>query len=246
MTDTTAIQLTRVTNTFGGVRAIHDVSLTAKDGEFVGLIGPNGAGKTTLLNIITGTVRPDVGSIIAFDQDITGKSPARIARLGVGRTFQLVQLFDSLTVLENVAVVFMTVERSKRRARADALAVLDELGIADLADNIPTELPFAIRRKVELARAMALRPRILLSDEVMAGLDDDEIDDMAALLQQRADTGVCVIAVEHNLDFVMNNCSRVVVLHQGEVLASGLPQEVAEDPAVVEAYVGSWVRGDDT
>jgi branched-chain amino acid transport system ATP-binding protein len=246
---------------FGGLVALQDVSLRVPPGQIVGVIGPNGAGKTTLFNVICGFVRPDSGTL-SLDGRPLRPRPHRLAALGVGRTLQGVGLFHGLTVLENVmagathaaragfAAALLGLPSSdhdERALRGEALELLDELGIAGHAGAAPGTLPHAVRKKVALARALAAHPRLLLLDEPAGGLGTDDIDELAALvagLPGRDGRSCAVMLVEHHMDFVMSVCDHVVVLDFGRVIAAGTPQEVRDDPAVADAYLGTAVAGE--
>ena len=234
------LEVRSLSKQFGGVRAVIDVSFVIDSGEFVGLIGPNGAGKTTLFDLLTGLQRPNSGEIVVDGMLASGRTPQQVSRMGVARTFQLVNLFDSMTVAENVAVALMARGQEPSSARQNALPYLRAVGLEREAGATPSELPFSARRKAELARAMAQEPRVLLVDEAMAGLTTDEIKGLVEVLQDIARSGVAVVAIEHNLDFVMNHCSRVIVLDQGRLIADAAPDLILDDPAVVQAYVGDW------
>ncbi|MET7752860.1 ATP-binding cassette domain-containing protein [Micromonospora sp. NPDC005367] len=243
---------------FGGLTALDDVSLRVPSGRVVGVIGPNGAGKTTLFNVICGFVAPESGSI-ALDGRSLRPRPHRLTRLGVARTLQGTGLFAGLTVLENVMTgashtaragflpALLGLPRSDRdeaRLRRDALDVLDRLGIATHADAAPGTLPFAVRQRVALARALAARPRLLLLDEPAGGLGAEDIAELAELIRQlpHRDPDPCaVLLVEHHMDLVMSVCDELVVLDFGRVIAAGTPDEVRDDPAVTDAYLGATV-----
>jgi ABC-type branched-subunit amino acid transport system ATPase component len=237
-----------VSRSFGGVRAVENVSLAANEAEVLGIIGPNGAGKTTLFNILSGTVRPDTGTIVFDGRQIAGMPSYRVAALGVARTFQHVRLFSSLSVVENLTAVSgwrglspLTLLRSSRSATllADALSLLDVVGLRDEADRPVTQLPYGHRRRLEIARALALRPRLLLLDEPCAGLGHGEAAEIVAVVRQLRAQGLGVLLIEHNMSVVMGVADRIVVLDHGEVIAEGAPAAVAVDPRVVEAYLGA-------
>ncbi|OLB66856.1 MAG: ABC transporter ATP-binding protein [Actinobacteria bacterium 13_2_20CM_2_72_6] len=241
---------------FGGLVALDDVSLMVEPGRIVGIIGPNGAGKTTLFNVICGFVRAERGSMSWAGRPLRPK-PERLARLGIARTLQGIGLFAGLTVLENVLVgatgaaragfwpgllALPARDRDERALRAAAMACLAELGVADYAGRLPDSLPYPVRKRVGLARALVSRPRLLLLDEPAGGLGGTDIDELAALilaLPDRPEGGCAVVLVEHHMDLVMRVCEHVVVLDFGRVIAAGPPDRIRDDPAVADAYLGA-------
>jgi ABC-type branched-subunit amino acid transport system ATPase component len=226
-----------VTKRFGGLVAVDDVSFTLRPGTLTSVIGPNGAGKTTLFNAICGIGRLTAGSVAIGGADVTGRQPHRIAALGVGRTFQSARLFDEMTVLENVAA---GVTRLRGRAVADrARVVLMRLGLVHLADVVAKDLPFGDRRRVELARAIASDPWLLLVDEPAAGLNHDERRRLHEDLVALRDAGTTVLLIEHDMKLVMALSERVIVLNFGRVIADGDVATVRNDPAVIAAYLGT-------
>jgi branched-chain amino acid transport system permease protein len=241
-----------VSKRFGGVRALQSVSLRLHKGEIVGLIGPNGSGKTTLVNIVSGLYQADSGRLTFCGRDITNRPPHLIARLGVARTFQHIVLADDLTALDNIAVARTTRERSGLRrsivtigpdpclatARGHAMAAAEMLGIVPFAMTPCGNLPYGTRRRVEVARAVATEPELLLLDEPAAGLNEEEQRDLAIRIRRIADAGVTVLVIEHNLVFLRSLAERLVCLDHGQVIASGTPDEVQRNAAVVEAYLG--------
>lgn len=231
-----------VSKHFAGVSAVRGVDLTVTLGSRIGLIGPNGSGKTTLLNILSGVIRPSAGVLAVGDRDVTGWPSHRIARLGVGRTFQHTRLFGRLSALENVEVGAVRVRRhmSGVERRARARAALEELKVSEFAERTASELSFGIRRKVELARTLAAEPRFLLLDEPAAGVPEGERAGLASMIAEvAAERGLGILVIDHDLSFVTAICEQIVVLDAGSVIARGTPQAVADDPDVISAYIGA-------
>jgi branched-chain amino acid transport system ATP-binding protein len=234
-----ALEVRNVSVRFGGHLALHDVGLTAEAGRITGLIGPNGAGKTTLFNVICGLQPPTRGQVAIDGRDVTRLLPYRRARAGLARTFQRLELFSLLTVRGNVRVA---ASAAHRRGGVERVVdeILDRVGLRALADVRADELPTGHARLVELARALASQPRVLLLDEPASGQDEQETESVAGLLRSLAsDDGIAVLLVEHDMQLVMRTCEWVHVLDFGEVLASGTPSEIQHDERVVEAYLGS-------
>ena len=229
-----------VSKVFGGIRALREVSVSVEPGEIVGLIGPNGSGKTTLLNVISGIFRPDTGAVKLEGTRIDGLSAHRIAEGGIARTFQSIRLFRDLSVLENVQVGAVASQRhTARSGRRTALAVLDEAGIGDMVYQKPEALPHGAQRRLEMARALASRPRYLLLDEPAAGMNEAESDGLLESIAATVDRlGLGLLIIDHDLRLIMRLCHRVVVLNSGEVIAEGTPDVVEANPAVAEAYLG--------
>jgi branched-chain amino acid transport system ATP-binding protein len=226
---------------FGGVDAVADLSIAVEDGTVLGVIGPNGAGKSTLINLITGHVKPSHGSVMVDGRDVTGRKPWVIAKERVARTFQIVKPFRNLTVRENVAIGAMYgPERagSAREAIRQADEALERVGLADSAELSPGDLSVADARRLELAKALAMRPRLLLLDEVMAGLRMDEIQGSLDLIRSLRDDGVTILVVEHVMKAIMAVSDEVLVMHEGRELTRGAPDEVLKDERVIEAYLG--------
>jgi len=226
------------------VLAVEDVGFEVAEGEILGLIGPNGAGKTTLFNLVSGYLRPTRGSVALFGREVTGLAPFALARLGVSRTFQVVRPFLRLSVLENVMVGSFLRNRRPRDAEAAALEVLALLGMEKLADAPASALTLAARKRLEIAKALALRPRLLLLDEVVAGLNPSEVAATIEVIRRIRQGGVTIVIVEHILKVIMGLSDRVVVLDHGRKLAEGSPAQVATSPEVIAAYLGSAEDGD--
>ncbi len=225
---------------FGGVLAVEDVGFDVAEGEILGLIGPNGAGKTTLFNLVSGYLRPTRGSVALFGRDVTGLAPFALARLGVSRTFQVVRPFPRLSVLENVMVGSFLRHRRAKDAEARALEVLALLGMEPLADAPASALTLAARKRLEIAKALALSPRLLLLDEVVAaGLNPSEVTATIEVIRRIQKGRVTIVIVEHILRVIMGLSDRVVVLDHGRKLAEGSPAQVAANPEVLAAYLGS-------
>ncbi len=223
---------------FGGLLAIADASLSVRRGSICGLIGPNGAGKTTLFAIIAGFVPPTGGRVVFDGADVTAEPPHVRARRGIARTFQIVQPFAGLSVRDNIAVGAYLRHRRRRDARAQAEAVGERVGLGLLLDRPAAVLTVAGRKRLELARALATEPRLLLLDEVLAGLNPSEIRDILPVIRGIAESGVTVLMIEHVMQAVMSLCARVSVLSGGRIIAEGPPGAVTADPAVIEAYLG--------
>jgi branched-chain amino acid transport system ATP-binding protein len=236
------LEIEEVSVQFGGLLAVDDASLSVPPGCVTGLIGPNGAGKTTLFNVITGLQTPSRGRVVLDGADVTRRRPYRRARLGIARTFQRLEAFGSLTARENVLVA-LEMRRRWATARYDCGKIADELlervGIARVADKRVESLPTGSARLVELARALATEPKVLLLDEPSSGLDEQETDALGVLLHELTADGLAVLLVEHDMPLVMESCSYISVLDFGRVIAEGRPSEIQADPSVQRAYLGT-------
>jgi branched-chain amino acid transport system ATP-binding protein len=236
---TALLEIHGVSKSFSGLKAVQDVTFSVPEGEIVGLIGPNGAGKTTCFNLVAGVYRPDAGEVRLGGTRIDGWRPDQICRAGLGRTFQLVKPFAGLTVLENVLVGALNQCRSVRAAKEISAHVIEQLGLEGKRDAAAGSLTLPDRKRLEVARALATAPRILLLDEVMAGLRPTETDRMVALFRDlNSRLGLTILMIEHVMRAVMALSRRIIVLHHGQVIAAGKPEVVTRDPAVLECYLG--------
>jgi len=234
----TLLDVQSVSKRFGGLQALSSVAFTVGAGEIVGLIGPNGAGKTTLFHVVTGVYPPDEGRVVCRGEDVTGAAPHRLCKLGAARTFQVSKPFAALTVLQTVRIGALNRIPDMAGATVKALEVLELMGLAGKRDEPGRSLTVMERKRLEMARALATQPSLLLLDEVAAGLRPNEIQDMIALVRRIAAGGVSVLIIEHVLEAVMRLSARIVVLNHGEVIAQGRPDELVNDARVIEAYLG--------
>ncbi len=232
------LQLERVSVAFGGLMAVDTVSFQLDPGEILGLIGPNGAGKTTVFNAVSGYIRPTRGRIAFRGQNITGRQPYALADMGIGRTFQIVKPFAGLSVLENLLVASYLRYPRQAEAQEKAREILRFIGLAERADLPAAGLTMAGRKRLEIGKALALEPKLLLLDEVVAGLNPTEADQTVQLILKIRDAGVTILIVEHIMRVIMKISHRIIVLNYGRMIAQGTPEEVAHDRGVIEAYLG--------
>lgn len=232
------LEVDNLTKTFGGLIAIKDLSFKLEKGEILGIIGPNGAGKTTLFNLITGFYKPNEGRIIYNGENITGLRPYQICKKGITRTFQITQPFMSLTVLENVKIGAYNRISSNQEATKEALKILDLVGLYDKRNEIASSLPVGHRKSLELAKALATKPEVLLLDEVISGLNPKETNDVILNINKIHRKGVTILLIEHVMKVIMSLAQRIIVIHYGKKLAEGTPQEISKNPKVIEAYLG--------
>ncbi|KRU24244.1 branched-chain amino acid ABC transporter ATP-binding protein [Clostridium sporogenes] len=231
---------------FGGITAIDNLNFSVKKGEILGVIGPNGAGKTTLYNTITGIYKPSKGDIFLNNKKITGTKPYKISRLGIARTFQNIRLFNSLTVLENILVG--RVSELKKLVKLnpymkEIFDILEVVGLEKVINNMASDLPYGQQRKVEIARALALSPKVLLLDEPAAGMNNYEKQDLKNLINiLREDFNITVIIIEHDMGVIMDLCDRILVLDYGKKIAEGSPEEISNDANVIKAYMGKGIK----
>jgi branched-chain amino acid transport system ATP-binding protein len=237
-----ALVISGLSKRFGGLRAVQDVSFTVKENETVALIGPNGAGKTTSFNLVTGFHRPDSGSVLAYGREIVGLKPHDICAHGLARTFQVAKPFGAMTVLNNVMTGAYLRDKNSAVAREKAREAIDFVGLSAKEQTRAKDLTTIDQRRLEMARALATQPRLLLLDEVMAGLNPAEIDQAVALVGKLSQRGLTIVIVEHVMRAIMAVARHIVVLDHGQKIAEGSPKEIVENPEVIRAYLGSYVH----
>lgn len=250
---TLILKVSSVTQKFGGLVALNEINLEIQEGEIIGIIGPNGAGKTTLFNVITGYYKPTFGTVTLLGEDVTGKAPYYIASLGFGRTFQNIRLFSKMTSLENVMtartirtnsnfidIIFQTQKNKKEEAHTKEYAeyLLNILNIYNYRYTLASNLPYGSQRKLEIARALAIEPKLLLLDEPAAGMNEKETDELTEITNKLSGLGYTILLIEHDMKFVMNTCKKISVLNYGQQIAFGTPNQIRSNTDVIEAYLG--------
>jgi len=236
--DSTFLELSGVSKSFGGIHAVKDVSLRIGKGEIVGLIGPNGAGKTTLFNLITGFLRLDSGRVVFARKDISHLYPHQISRIGIARTFQFPKIFSNMSIIDNVLTGALKNSKDLIYSRENAEHLLEVVKLGSHANDPPSALTVANRKQLEICRALATSPQVLLLDEAISGLNPKGISEMTELILKISAQGITLFIIEHVMKFIMNISQRVIVLHHGQKIAEGLPQAIAETEDVIEAYLG--------
>jgi len=254
-----ALEVQNVTKRFGGLIAVNDVAMSVQPREIFSVIGPNGAGKTTFFNLLTGIYKPDTGQVVLDGEAITGLSPDKVVAKGIGRTFQNIRLFGAMTVLENVMVarhrhthtsyldaIFHTprFHREEKKSKERATQLLEYMGLSHRASELSRNLPYGEQRRLEIARALALEPKLLLLDEPAAGMNPQETEGLKAMVRKlRDELGITIVLIEHDMRMVMSISDRIVVLHYGSKIAEGTPQQIRENDQVIEAYLGKGAAG---
>jgi branched-chain amino acid transport system ATP-binding protein len=236
MTD--LLRVEHISKNFGGLTALHDVSFGVRPGEILGLIGPNGAGKTTLFNVVNGFYKPSEGEVFFKEQNISHLKPHQICKMGIGRTFQVVKPLQRMNVLDNVIASSFLRAGNKVQARANALTMLQFTGLYEDRDIISKGLPLGKRKRLELTRALATQPQLLLMDECFAGLNPTEINELMKIIREIRSQGTTIMIIEHHMKVIMSISDRIVVLNFGQKIAEGTPQEIGHSPLVIEAYLG--------
>ena len=234
----TLLRVAHLTKDFGGLRAVSDLSFDLAKGELLGLIGPNGAGKTTAFNLMAGFVAPSAGRVELSGENIVGMKPHAVVRRGIARTFQIVKPFRKLAVLENVTLAAFLREPRRASAETEAVRILNSVNLSGKRDSLASDLTLSEQKRLEIARALATRPKILFLDEPMGGLNPSEIDHACELVRRIRDSGVTVILIEHHMKAIMRIADRVIVLHHGVKIADAPPQEIVRHPDVIKAYLG--------
>ena len=234
------LRVENLSKSFGGIHANRDISFDVEEGSILGVIGPNGAGKSTLFDLITGFTKADTGKVKFFDKDIFGISPDKISNLGVGRTFQKLKPFADQTLLENVMIGAFVKEKDIKRARDKALDIIDFVDLIEKRHHFAKELSTGQRKRLEMARAMAIDPKLLLMDEVTGGVDQKTIPGLVELVKKLKKTGVTIITIEHNINIIMEISDNVLALDQGKRIAFGEPKEIQNNKQVIDAYLGTF------
>ena len=234
------LSVENLSKSFGGIHANRDISFDVEEGSILGVIGPNGAGKSTLFDLITGFTKPDTGKVKFFDKNIFGISPDKISNLGVGRTFQKLKPFADQTLLENVMIGAFVKEKDIKRARDRALEIIDFVDLIEKRHHFAKELSTGQRKRLEMARAMAIDPKLLLMDEVTGGVDQKTIPGLVELVKKLKKTGVTIITIEHNINIIMEISDNVLALDQGKRIAFGEPKEIQNNKQVIDAYLGTF------